>query len=392
MTHVFVVVATRDSEVEVCEAFSGLAALGRAFQLASDKSGRGRTDLFNHSPNEEVLPDGSTRWVFMDTNKQSVVVFYRQVEEALLDSKDPRNVIGGLSTSKDISKDMVPSGSVSLQAFSSKKPIEDDFPLVYPPRGTLHIDDGYHMLWDDSNKQWQPGTVTPAQRPIHDLPPSINPRDDFEWIDAIEYIKDGLPYGAGGNLAKAILDMDLSPEDWGRLVVDITKLPTELVISSFFNAFLQMISDHDQNLLDLAKETGWYANFDFQYDNILRWMEEFKPLPPPFDFLDRTLPAGWDINNKPIAMGALLDNPGFVKDHLLDLSDAEKWALVTARIRKSPHFAVTPKGYSGYIPSRNDALKAVEDRSDLGTKVRDADLEKLHELRKELMAGTLKSL
>ena len=247
MSHVFVVVATRDSEIEVCEAFSGLAALGRAFQLASDKSGRGRTDLFNHSPSEETLPDGSRRWVFMETNRQSVVVFYREIVDALMDSRDPNKLIGGLPSTKDVPKDLVPSGFGSHHVMK-------DFPLVYPPRGTLHIDDGYVLLCDDN------------------------------------------------------------------------------------------------------------------------------PLPPPFDFMDKTLPAGWNLDDKAILMGQFLDDPDNVKDPLFELSEEQKWALVKARIRKSPHFAVIPDGLSGYIPSHNDALKFVENQTSLGKKIRDADIKRLHNL------------
>lgn len=88
MDCVYVVIATTDSEVEVCETYIGIhSALGRAFQLASDKSGRGRTDLFCASPEEEVNPDGSINWCFMSTNKQSVTVHFRKVEEALTSSK-----------------------------------------------------------------------------------------------------------------------------------------------------------------------------------------------------------------------------------------------------------------------------------------------------------------
>ncbi len=94
MSHVYIVVATKDADIETCESFAGATqALGRAFQLSSDKSGVGRTDLFNPSPKEEVMTDGSTRWVFMNTNKQSVVVTYRKVESSLLSQKDPLSVI-----------------------------------------------------------------------------------------------------------------------------------------------------------------------------------------------------------------------------------------------------------------------------------------------------------
>jgi hypothetical protein len=98
MSHVYIVVATKDADVETCESFAGATqALGRAFQLSSDKSGVGRTDLFNPSPKEEVMTDGSTRWVFMNTNKQSVVVTYRKVESSLLSQKDPMSVLPPLT-------------------------------------------------------------------------------------------------------------------------------------------------------------------------------------------------------------------------------------------------------------------------------------------------------
>ena len=266
MSHVFVVVVTRDSEVEVCEAFSGLAALGRAFQLASDKSGRGRTDLFNHSPSEETLPDGSRRWVFMETNKQSVVVHYREVVDALLDSRDPNNVIGGLSNVKDVPKDVVPTGASKMSV-----------PTI-PARGTLH------------------------GAPIHDPHHSISLKDGYQWI------------------------------------------------------------------------------YDYKY---------FKPTPPPFDFMDRSLPAGWNVDEKPILMGQFLDDPDNAKDPLFELTEEQKWALVKARIRKSPHFAVD---LSGMVPSRDIALKAVEDRTDFGMKVRNADIKRLHDLLCDLIDGSFKSL
>ncbi len=95
MEHVYIVIATKDSDIETCEAFDGIEkALGRAFQLSSDKSGSGRPDLFNPSPKEELLEDGSLRWTFMNTNKQSVIVNYRKIDQALRSTKDIMNFAG----------------------------------------------------------------------------------------------------------------------------------------------------------------------------------------------------------------------------------------------------------------------------------------------------------
>jgi hypothetical protein len=97
---VYIVVATKESDIENCEAYAGAqVALGRAFQLASNKSGHGRTDLFISSPNEENMSDGSVRWVFMNTNKQSVAVYYCNIESALMSSKDAGSFLPAVSMS-----------------------------------------------------------------------------------------------------------------------------------------------------------------------------------------------------------------------------------------------------------------------------------------------------
>lgn len=118
MSHVYIVVATRDSEIEHCEAFAGAqSALGRAFQLASDKSGRGRIDLFNASPSEENMSDGSVRWVFMDTNKQSVTVTFRKIEDSLLSSKDPLSVLPSIAVAPSAWVDPIVSSPIHKRPY-----------------------------------------------------------------------------------------------------------------------------------------------------------------------------------------------------------------------------------------------------------------------------------
>lgn len=231
MSHIYAVVATKDSDIETCEVFSGVQlALGRAFQLASNKAGLGRTDLFDAAPAEETLPDGTLRWVFMDTNRQSVVVFYRPIADSLLSQKDPNSVV-----------------------------------LNIPP---VRIGMGI-----------------------------VNPRD---------------------------------------VAVTVTNSPGIII-----------------------------------------------------DFLDPRLPVGWKFDGTPAFMSDMEERPSEVKDPLNDLTDAQKWALVTARIRKNHNWFGTPKGHSGTAVYRHQAIKEVLDKTALGQSLRDFEMENLHALREDLVCTTI---
>lgn len=219
MSHVYIVVATHDSEIENCEAFAGVqAALGRAFQLASNKIDRGRIDMIDTSPNEECMSDGSIRWVIMNTNKQSVTVTFRKIQEAILSAKDPLSLL--------------PS-------------------IVVPP--------------------------TPAP-PIH----------------------------------------------------------------------------------------------------------------APYDFMDRTLPAGWKVDGKPALMGDLLDDPLSIQDPSM-LSEVQQRALVIARIRKSPNWRAT-QPIRGYTFFRDQALDEILSWRLDGTFLKDGEILSLHSLREDLVSGALKAI
>jgi hypothetical protein len=241
---VYVVVAREHDEIRVCEAYAGAThALGRAFQIASDFAGPSRTDLWTAAPGEEVSPDCSVRWVFMDTNKHSVVVFYRPTIETSIPS----------------AKDAI---------------------ATTPP-----------MTIGDVIKQ---KLSLAASAPIHHIPLPFQPL--------------------------------------------VLTLPT--------------------------------------------------PAPkPPYDFLDRSLPAGWKYDGKPALMSDLLDNPDLVQDPL-NLSDAQKWALVTARVAKSPGWRGIPKG-SPIAWFHRDSLRQLKDKSGIGALLRDGEIESLSALRADVIVGNI---
>lgn len=108
---------------------------------------------------------------------------------------------------------------------------------------------------------------------------------------------------------------------------------------------------------------------------------------PPYDFQDRSLPVGWKSDGRPAVMGDLLDNPLDVQDPS-NLTDAQKWALVTARVSKSPGWKGIPKGSPIAWFSR-DALTQLKSKSAIGELLRDGEIESLHHLRDDLVAGTV---
>lgn len=256
---VYIVVSTKESEIEYCEAYAGAnAAMGRAAQLAFDKAGKGHADLVDTSPKEELLTDCSTRWVFMNTNRQSVQVIFRKIEVAL-----PAHNNSAVPPSPIVPVTPLPFGMVVVQQ-----------PPADPPRMSI------------------------------------------------------------GDLIKQKLGMlpaaDPTPP------IHVAPLPTAR---------------------------------------------------PPYDFRDRSLPVGWKFDGKPALMGDLLDSPLDVLDPS-NLTDAQKWAVVTARVSKSPGWKGMPKGSPIAWFSR-DALVQIKSKSAIGELLRDGEIESLHHLRDDLVAGTV---
>ena len=108
---------------------------------------------------------------------------------------------------------------------------------------------------------------------------------------------------------------------------------------------------------------------------------------PSYDFRDRTLPVGWKQNGQPALMGDLLDNPYDIQDPL-NLTDAQKWAIVTTRVRMSLGWKGIPKG-SPIAWFHRDALVQLQSKSGIGELLRDGEIESLHHLREDLVSGVI---
>jgi hypothetical protein len=94
-------------------------------------------------------------------------------------------------------------------------------------------------------------------------------------IDAKEIVRPAFPPEEGVKLAQSLL---AHPDaDWEGMSVDLTALPAGLLISAFFNSFLQTVYEQKPHLLPAARAIEWKVKFDFQKANVTAWMSQFQP-------------------------------------------------------------------------------------------------------------------
>jgi len=89
------------------------------------------------------------------------------------------------------------------------------------------------------------------------------------------------------------------------------------------------------------------------------------------------LPAGWDINNKPITIGQFLKDPQSYKD-LEEVSENHLFALVIARLNKRANYKgfILPHNTFGYISSliKDEVIDELKERTSLGWEIRDTEI------------------
>ena len=94
-------------------------------------------------------------------------------------------------------------------------------------------------------------------------------------INANEFVGRGFPTDEGRKLADALL-ADKGTV-WDDLEIDLSGLAPALLISAFFNGFLQEVFEKNAALLDKARQIRWGLQFPFQKTNVDTWMTHFKP-------------------------------------------------------------------------------------------------------------------
>jgi hypothetical protein len=93
-------------------------------------------------------------------------------------------------------------------------------------------------------------------------------------LDARQHVGTSFPTDEGTRLADALLR---APDDWTNLSIDLRKMPAGLLISAFFNAFLQRIYEKKPDCLEDARRLQWKLAHPFQEKNVKEWMKDFKP-------------------------------------------------------------------------------------------------------------------
>ena len=91
---------------------------------------------------------------------------------------------------------------------------------------------------------------------------------------AIDFVHTTFPPDEGERLAEALLSDNRISDS---LTISLVGCPPALLISAFFNGFLQRVHEQDSSKFEAAKRISWVAEFEFQNDNIRKWVEEFKP-------------------------------------------------------------------------------------------------------------------
>lgn len=94
-------------------------------------------------------------------------------------------------------------------------------------------------------------------------------------VNGNELVGTGFPTDEGQNLAKQLLARN--DVDWDDLIVDLSRCPSSLLISAFFNAFWQEVADERNELLERALNVKWQLAYSFQKENVSIWSSQFKP-------------------------------------------------------------------------------------------------------------------
>lgn len=95
-------------------------------------------------------------------------------------------------------------------------------------------------------------------------------------IMARKLVGRGFPPEVGAQLAESI--MGSGEVQWESMTIDTTGLPASLLISAFFNGFLQRVHEKDPAALEAARKVKWVLTFQFQTDNVAKWAVDFRPV------------------------------------------------------------------------------------------------------------------
>jgi hypothetical protein len=96
-------------------------------------------------------------------------------------------------------------------------------------------------------------------------------------VDARKHVGISFPTEEGARLADSLLQLE---SDWSQLSIDLRTMPAGLLISAFFNGFLQRVHEKKPELLPTARIVKWQLAHPFQEKNVREWMRDFQPQGP----------------------------------------------------------------------------------------------------------------
>ncbi len=123
-----------------------------------------------------------------------------------------------------------------------------------------------------------------------------------------------------------------------------------------------------------------YHSTDHIITIVKQTVKDSQQVVPVDDPEEDSLPAGWDLSGNPIKMKQFFGDPDNVKP-IGFLTEAQKWALVEARIAKRPNFSVKVPNVGTFVQfSTLDELKR---RTCIGHYIRNMECDYLDDLQLE---------
>ncbi len=124
---------------------------------------------------------------------------------------------------------------------------------------------------------------------------------------------------------------------------------------------------------------------DVTYESIIDKLKDLVTQPPAVpvvtatqqpkdDFFDLTLPGGFSKKDKPLTLKEVCDAPHDVKS-IFQLTEAQSWALATARIKKRPSFMLLLPGVGVY--TQRYALEELALKSKIGASLAKEEMGRL---------------
>ncbi len=205
---------------------------------------------------------------------------------------------------------------------------------------------------------------------INDVVEEIDVYDTFAEAEAR-----GDEIGAELGLVKPAGVPAFTPQMNGWIIFDAKPTRENEYVSAFITVVIR----------DIKHRAVTQPAVNVTYDSIIDKLKDLVTTPqsvpvitatqqPKDDFFDLTLPAGFSLKDKGLTMKDVSADPHNVKS-IYELTEAQKWALVTSRVSKRPSFLCYSPNNGTF--SQYYALKELVKRSFAGQEIMKLELTQL---------------